>query len=76
MALTSAPHAPSLALLLASNVAFAITFGLFVIALATLIVIVLRWAIRRDRTGRVAWRQRQQEMMAGREPDVPPPPGR
>jgi membrane protein implicated in regulation of membrane protease activity len=76
MALTSARHSPSLALLLASNVAFSITFGIFVIALAALIVIVLRWAIRRDRTGRVAWRQRQQEKMAGPEPDGPPPPRR
>jgi membrane protein implicated in regulation of membrane protease activity len=76
MDVTSAPHLPAFAVLLASNTAFAITFGVFVIALVALIVIVLRWAIRRDRTGRAAWRQRQQERMGVVERDVPPPPGR
>jgi len=75
MAPTAATHAPAFAALLASNTAFAITFGVFVVALVALIVIVLRWAIRRDRTGRVAWRQRQQERMTPGERDVPPPPG-
>jgi hypothetical protein len=61
---------------LASNVPFAIIFGIFVVALVALIVIVLTWAIRRDRAGRVAWRERQQERGAGGEGDLPPTPGR
>jgi hypothetical protein len=42
------------------EVAFAVVFGIFIVALVTMIVIVLVWAIRRDRSGRIAWRQRQQ----------------
>ena len=58
--------------LLASDTAFAIVFGIFVVAMLTMIVIVLRWAIRRDRTGRAAWRQRQQERSSASEGDAPP----
>jgi hypothetical protein len=57
---------------LASNVPFAIIFGVFVLALLTLIVIVLTWAVRRDRAGRAAWRQRQEHRAAPGEGDVPP----
>jgi hypothetical protein len=58
-------HAPALLSLqlrplLASDVAFAVVFGIFVVALLTMIVIVITWALRRDREGRAAWRQRQQ----------------
>jgi uncharacterized membrane protein len=60
--------------LLASNVAFAVIFGIFVVALVVLIVITLTWAIRRDRVGRAAWRQRQAERYAAGEGDVPPAP--
>ncbi len=71
-------HALSLPLppapLLASNVAFAVLFGIFIVALAVLIVVVLMWAIRSDRKGRAAWRQRQLERSAPAEGDVPPPP--
>lgn len=70
-----APHAHAAALL-ASNAPFAIIFGIFVVALVTLIVITLMWAIRRDRAGRVAWRQRQQDRAAGGEGDQPRGPGR
>jgi hypothetical protein len=65
------PSAP----LLASNVAFAVIFGIFLVALVVLIVIVLMWAIRSDRKGRAAWRQRQLERSAAVEGDVPPPAG-
>jgi hypothetical protein len=58
--------------LLASDTAFAVVFGIFVVAMLTMIVIVLRWAIRRDRTGRAAWRQRQQEGSTAAEGDAPP----
>ena len=51
-------------LLLASDsVAFAVIFGIFVAALLVLIVIVLMWAVRRDRAGRAEWRRRQTVMI-------------
>ena len=71
-------HVPSRAhpaVLLASNVPFAIIFGIFVVALIVLIVIVLMWAIRRDRVGRAEWRKRQQGEAATGEGDLPPAPG-
>jgi hypothetical protein len=45
--------------LAAVNAAFVVLFGIFVVALLVLIVVVLTWAVRRDRTGRAAWKQRQ-----------------
>ena len=42
--------------LVAANVGFAITFGLFVVALLTLFFLTARWAIRHDRAGYAAWR--------------------
>jgi len=61
--------------LLASDVAFAVLFGIFIVALLVLIAIVLTWAIRRDKQGRAAWRQRQLNKSAAAEGDVPPTPG-
>lgn len=58
--------------LLASDAAFAVVFGVFVVALLTMIVIVLTWALRRDRAGRAAWRQRQQDRSSAAEGDAPP----
>jgi hypothetical protein len=58
--------------LLASEVAFAVVFGIFIVALLVLTVIVLTWAFRRDKQGRVAWRQRQQDRISAAEDDVPP----
>jgi hypothetical protein len=43
------------AVLIASNVAFAIVFSIFVVAMVVLAVVVLIWAIRRDRVGRANW---------------------
>ena len=60
--------------LLASDVTFGVLFGIFVAALLVLIVIVLTWAIRRDRQGRAAWRQRQLDRSPAAEGDVPPAP--
>jgi hypothetical protein len=54
--------------LLAVNTAFVVVFGIFVVAMAVLVVLVLTWAIRRDKAGRQAWRQRQ-------EGETPPTPG-
>jgi cbb3-type cytochrome oxidase subunit 3 len=58
--------------LLASDVAFAVVFGIFVVALLTLVIIVLVWAFRRDSQGRAAWRQRQLDRTSAAEGDVPP----
>jgi hypothetical protein len=60
--------------LLASDAAFAVVFGLFIAALLAMIVVVLTWAFRRDRQGRAAWRQRQQDRSSAAEGDVPPAP--
>jgi hypothetical protein len=60
------------ALLLASagNTAFYVIFGIFVVAMLTLAVIVIVWAVRHDMAGRAAWRERQ-----ARRGVPPPPPG-
>jgi cbb3-type cytochrome oxidase subunit 3 len=60
--------------LLASDVAFAVLFSIFIVALLVMIVIVLTWAFRRDKQGRAAWRQRQQDRTSAAEGDVPPGP--
>jgi ABC-type branched-subunit amino acid transport system permease subunit len=71
MALT--PVLPSLPLVASSSVAFGIIFGIFVAALLVLIVIVVLWAVRRDRAGRALWRQRQQEGGAAESNGSQPP---
>jgi len=55
--------------LLATDAAFAVVFGIFIVAMLTMIVIVLRWAIR---SGRAAWRQRQQGGSTAAEGETPP----
>jgi len=45
--------------LLAADVAFAVVFGVFVVAVVVLAVITLTWAVRRDRAGRRAWLARR-----------------
>jgi hypothetical protein len=47
------------AVLIASNVAFAIVFGIFAVAMVVLAVVVLLWAIRHDRAGRADWLRRR-----------------
>jgi hypothetical protein len=63
---------PVRSLLASDSVAFGVIFGIFLVALLVLIVIVLRWAIRRDRQGRELWKQRQASTMAPPEGDAPP----
>jgi len=41
--------------------AFAIVFGIFVVAFVVLSVVVMTWAIRRDRAGWREWRERRDE---------------
>jgi hypothetical protein len=55
----------------ATDTAFFVIFGIFVVALVVLAVIVIVWAVRHDVAGRRAWRERQEA--AQRHP--PPPPG-
>jgi hypothetical protein len=76
MAVTPASLALFSPPLAANDVAFGIIFGIFVLALLTLIVIVLRWAIGRDRQGRAAWRSRQIGGANSTNGDSPVPPGR
>ncbi len=52
---------PALVLASAGNTAFFVIFGIFVVAMLTLVVIVILWAVRNDIAGRKAWRARQQE---------------
>ena len=62
--------APALVLLApaaASNVAFFVIFGIFVVAMLVLIGIILVWAVRHDMTGRRAWMERRQQSAHGRE---------
>jgi len=48
------------AVLATSNVVFGVVFGLFVVVFVVLVVITLRWAVRRDRQGRIEWEPRHQ----------------
>jgi hypothetical protein len=68
------PALRSVHLVASTSPAFAIIFGIFVVALVVLIVLTLMWAYRRDKAGRALWRQRQQERVAPTEGDVPPTP--
>jgi energy-converting hydrogenase Eha subunit A len=45
-------------LILAVNVAFVVVFGAAVVAFVVMSIITISWAIRRDRPGREAWRNR------------------
>ncbi|MGO8862424.1 MAG: hypothetical protein ACLQRH_16920 [Acidimicrobiales bacterium] len=76
MSLAPSPQrSPAQLTMLASNAPFDVLFGIFVVALVVLVVIVLTWAIRRDRAGRAAWVQRRQEKSAAADRDAPPPAG-
>jgi hypothetical protein len=61
----------------ATNAAFVVVFGLFVVALVVLVVIVIVWAVRHDIVGRRAWRERQEAVWRARDeadPLAPPQP--
>ena len=53
-------HAVLAPLASSGNAAFFIVFGIFVVALLTLVVIVIVWAVRHDIAGRDLWRKRQE----------------
>ena len=52
-----------------STAAFAVVFGIFVVALVGLVIWVAIWAIRRDSSGRKRW---EAERLKGEGRDVPP----
>ena len=52
----------------ATNAAFFVVFGIFVVAMVVLIVIIIMWAVRHDIAGRRAWRERQEAAIAAGEP--------
>jgi hypothetical protein len=45
--------------LAATSAAFVVVFAFFVAGLLALVVITLRWAVRRDRQGRAQWVERR-----------------
>jgi hypothetical protein len=67
--------------LLASNlVASFAVFGIFVIAMGVLAVLIVKWALAKDRPGRDAWKQRHfdaqaQAAMSDIDPPHPPTSG-
>jgi len=60
---------------LASDVAFAVVFGVFVAALAVLGFVAIRWGVRKDRPGRAEWRRRYLDAAAGEPAADGSPPG-
>ena len=46
--------------MLATNIAFYVVFGIFVVAMVVLAGIIVVWAVRHDMTGWKAWRERQE----------------
>ncbi|HWD55878.1 MAG TPA: hypothetical protein VG346_12190 [Acidimicrobiales bacterium] len=59
----------------ATDAAFVVVFGLFVVALVVLVVIIVVWAVRHDVVGRRAWRERQEAAWRARgEDDALSPP--
>jgi hypothetical protein len=60
----------------ATDAAFFVVFGLFVVAMVVLVVIIIVRAVRHDVVGRRAWRARQEAAMGVREQGdlFPPPP--
>jgi len=58
--------------LLATNPAFYVIFGAFVVAMVILIALIIRWAIRHDMAGWKTWRK-EQEAAQTPGPDGQPP---
>ena len=49
------------ALVPATNTAFVVVFGVFVVAMVVLIALIIVWAVRHDVAGRRAWRARHED---------------
>lgn len=52
----------------ATDVAFGVVFGVFVLAILVLAVLAIRWGVRRDRPGREAWKARHAARRLGSPP--------
>jgi membrane protein implicated in regulation of membrane protease activity len=52
-------------LFVGADAAFYAVFGVFLVAFLVLVVITLRWAVRRDRAGRAEWLRRREESGTG-----------
>lgn len=52
--------------MIAAGGAFDAVFGVFVAAFLVLVVVTLRWAVRRDRVGREAWLRARRDREAER----------
>ncbi len=59
--------------MLATNTAFYVVFGIFVVAFVVLVVLTIRWAVRHDMAGWKVWRKEQEE--AARAAGTLPPDG-
>ena len=57
----------------ATNAAFFVVFGIFVVAFVVLIVLIIMWAVRHDMAGWKVWRKEQEE--AARAAGTLPPDG-
>jgi hypothetical protein len=58
----------------ATDVAFFVVFGLFVVAMVVLVALIIVRAVRHDVIGRRAWRARQEAAWQAREEGDPLPP--
>jgi hypothetical protein len=47
--------------IVATNTAFFVVFGIFVVAILVLVVLVVMWAVRHDMAGWKVWRKRQED---------------
>jgi len=61
--------------IVATNVAFFVVFGIFVVAIVTLAVLTIVWAVRHDMSGWKIWRKQQEDAAraAGTLPTDGPP---
>ena len=57
----------------ATNTAFFVVFGIFVVAILVLVVLIIMWAVRHDMAGWKVWRKEQEE--AARAAGTLPPDG-
>ena len=59
--------------IVATNAAFFVVFGIFVVAIVALAVFIIVWAVRHDRAGWKIWRKEQED--AARAAGTLPPDG-
>jgi hypothetical protein len=59
--------------IVATNTAFFVVFGIFVVAIVVLAVLIVMWAVRHDMAGWKVWRKKQED--AARAAGTLPPEG-